>query len=152
MMYNHSYKEKKYGRFYLPERKGGSIWHVNQLLRSDDSMEAADMRLARNWQKNLDWKDKKTLRGWVAKVQRGESLEDGEVRQRTSTRGKSRTKFSSLEEKLAYLEAERDYLKNCIAPGSGTNGERTKKLLLQDNWWATGTPSAISFAIPFRFV
>ena len=56
-----------------------------------------------------------------------------EVRQRTSTRGKSRTKFSSLEEKLAYLEAERDYLKNCIAPGSGTNGERTKKLLLQDN-------------------
>jgi len=25
MMYNHSYKEKKYGRFYLPERKGGSI-------------------------------------------------------------------------------------------------------------------------------
>ena len=27
--------------------------------------------------KELGLKDKKTLRGWVAKVQRGESLEDG---------------------------------------------------------------------------
>lgn len=59
----------------------------------------------------LGLKDKKTLRSWVAKVMRGESLEDGRGKSQTSHRGRPRTKFASLEEKLAYVEAERDYLK-----------------------------------------
>ena len=59
----------------------------------------------------LGLKDKKTLRSWVAKVQRGESLEDGRGKTRSSYNGRPRTNFASLEEKLAYVEAERDYLK-----------------------------------------
>ena len=51
------------------------------------------------------------LRDWVAKAQRGESLEDGRGKHRNSRKGRSRTRFDSLEEKLAYVEAERDYLK-----------------------------------------
>jgi transposase-like protein len=59
----------------------------------------------------LGIKDKKSLRAWVAKVKRGDSLEDGRGRHEGSRRGRPRTKFDSLEEKLAYVEAERDYLK-----------------------------------------
>jgi transposase-like protein len=56
-------------------------------------------------------KDKKSLRSWVAKVERGESLEEGRGKATHSRPGRPRTKFDSLEEKLAYVEAERDYLK-----------------------------------------
>lgn len=56
-------------------------------------------------------KDKKTLREWVAKFQRGESLEDGRGKTPGSRRGRPRTEFASIEEELAYVKAERDYLK-----------------------------------------
>jgi transposase-like protein len=56
-------------------------------------------------------KDKKTLRSWVAKMNRGESLEDRRGKRTGPRRGRPRIKFDSLEEKLAYVEAERDYLK-----------------------------------------
>jgi len=56
-------------------------------------------------------KDKKTLRSWVAKVKRAESLEDRRGKSESLRKGRPRTKFDSLEEKLAYVEAERDYLK-----------------------------------------
>ena len=59
----------------------------------------------------LGIKDKKSLRTWVAKVKRGDSLEDGRGKHECFRRGRPRTKFDSLEEKLAYVEAERDYLK-----------------------------------------
>ncbi len=59
----------------------------------------------------LGLKDKKTLRRWVMKVQRGESLEDGRGKATGPYQGRPRTKFESLEEKLAHVEAERDYLK-----------------------------------------
>ena len=59
----------------------------------------------------LGIKDKKTLRQWVAKAQNGESLEDGRGKSASPRKGRPRTKFETLEEKLAYVEAERDYLK-----------------------------------------
>lgn len=59
----------------------------------------------------LGIKDKRQLRNWVAKVQRGESLEDKRGKSDSPHKGRPRTKFESLEEKLAYVEAERDYLK-----------------------------------------
>lgn len=55
--------------------------------------------------------DKKTLRTWVGKVQRGESLEDGRGKHHAARRGRSKTTFESLEEELSYVKAERDYLK-----------------------------------------
>ena len=52
------------------------------------------------------------LRDWVAKAWRGESLADGRGKSGGSGKGgRPRTTFDSLEEKLAYVEAERDYLK-----------------------------------------
>ena len=45
------------------------------------------------------------------KVQRGESLADGRGKSKGSGQGRPRTKFSSIEEELAYVKAERDYLK-----------------------------------------
>ena len=55
----------------------------------------------------LGIKDKRQLRNWVAIVERGEVLEDS----RGKCAGRGQTHFDSLEEKLAYVEAERDYLK-----------------------------------------
>lgn len=59
----------------------------------------------------LGIKDKRQLRNWVAKVQRGESLEDRRGKSDSPHKGQARTKFESLEAKLAYVEAERDFLK-----------------------------------------
>lgn len=54
----------------------------------------------------LGLKDKRQLRNWVAKFRAGESLEDN----RRGGLGRPRTRFSSIEEELAYVKAERDYL------------------------------------------
>ena len=59
----------------------------------------------------LGLKDKKTLREWVAKFQRGESFEDGRGKATGSRRGGTRNRFASSEEELSYVKAERDYLK-----------------------------------------
>ena len=60
----------------------------------------------------LGIKDKKTLRQWVAKINSGESLEDGRGKSsHAEHRGRPKTKFTSVEEELAYVKAERDYLK-----------------------------------------
>lgn len=61
--------------------------------------------------RQLGLKSKTQLRQWVAKVKRGESLGDGRGKSGNSRKGRPRTQFASLEEKLAYVEAERDYLK-----------------------------------------
>lgn len=61
--------------------------------------------------KRLGLKSKTQLRDWVAKVRRGESLDDERGKSSSPRKGRPRTKFDSLEEKLAYVEAERDYLK-----------------------------------------
>ncbi|MDR1126102.1 MAG: transposase, partial [Deltaproteobacteria bacterium] len=44
----------------------------------------------------LGIKDKKTLRQWVAKVNNGESLEDGRGKSDSPLKGRPRTKFESL--------------------------------------------------------
>jgi len=59
----------------------------------------------------LGIKDKRQLRNWVAKVERGESLEDRRGKHESPHRGRPRTKFASPEEELEYIKAERDYLK-----------------------------------------
>lgn len=59
----------------------------------------------------LGIKDKKTLRQWVAKGKNGESLEEGRGKSANSRSGRPKTNFSSAEEELAYVKAERDYLK-----------------------------------------
>ena len=61
--------------------------------------------------KRLGLKSKTQLRDWVAKFRRGESLEEGRGKKSGSPRGRPRTEFASLEEELAYVKAERDYLK-----------------------------------------
>ena len=55
----------------------------------------------------LGLKDKRQLRNWVAKFRAGESLEDN----RRGGLGRPRTHFFSIEEELAHVKAERDYLK-----------------------------------------
>jgi len=59
----------------------------------------------------LGIKSKKTLQEWVAKVKNGESLEDGRGKSENPRKGRPRTQFSSVEEELEYVKAERDYLK-----------------------------------------
>lgn len=76
----------------------------------------------------LGIKDKKTLRQWVAKVKNGESLEDGRGKSARPRRGRPRTSFETLEEKLAYVEAERDYLKKLYRSRFGHEWGAHKKL------------------------
>ncbi len=59
----------------------------------------------------LGIKGKKSLRSWVAKVARGESLDEGRGRATGSLRGRPRTQFASTEEELAYVKAELEYVK-----------------------------------------
>ncbi len=47
----------------------------------------------------------------MIKAVQGESLEDKRGKSRHPRNGRPRTKFNSLEERLAYVEGERDYLK-----------------------------------------
>jgi len=59
----------------------------------------------------LGIRDKKQLITWVAKVKRGESLEDMRGKHTGKRKGRSQIKFASIEEELTYVKAERDYLK-----------------------------------------
>jgi len=59
----------------------------------------------------LGIKDKKTLQEWVARVKNGESLEDGRGKSKNHRKGRPRSRFASAEEELAFVKAERDYLK-----------------------------------------
>jgi transposase-like protein len=59
----------------------------------------------------LGIRDTKQLRNWVAKTQRGESLDDMRGLHTGTGKKDPRTKFDSIEEELAYVKAERDYLK-----------------------------------------
>jgi transposase-like protein len=75
----------------------------------------------------LGIKDKKTLRQWVAKVKNSESLEDGRGKSASPRKGRPRTKFETIEEKLAYVEAERDYLKKLFRSRFGHEWGAHKK-------------------------
>lgn len=59
----------------------------------------------------LGIKDTKTLRSWVGKYRQGDPLDEGRGKRPGPQRGRPRTEFASLEEELAYVKAERDYLK-----------------------------------------
>ncbi len=59
----------------------------------------------------LGIRDKRQLRNWVAKAQEGKSLDDMRGKHTGTRKGRPRTKFDSIEEELAYVKAERDYLK-----------------------------------------
>ncbi|WP_227779742.1 transposase [Paenibacillus sp. P13VS] len=54
----------------------------------------------------LDIQNKSQVQVWAAKARQGMSLEPA-----TPKRGRFRTKFSSMEEEMAYLRAEIEYLK-----------------------------------------
>lgn len=59
----------------------------------------------------LDLKDSKTLRRWVAQHRRGESLGENRGGNTGAQRGRPRTRFASPEEELAYVKAELEYVK-----------------------------------------
>ena len=77
----------------------------------------------------LGIKDAKTLRSWVNKVKNGESLEEGRGKAKTARRGCLRTKFSSIEEELAYVKSERDFFKALCKAKLGHDWEEEKKKL-----------------------
>ena len=56
--------------------------------------------------KHLDIRNKSQVQSWVMKYRAGETLQPTTTRQ-----GRPKTKFSSMEEEMAYLRAEIEYLK-----------------------------------------
>ena len=81
----------------------------------------------------LGIKDAKTLRSWVSKVRKGESLEEGRGKAKGTRRGRPRTKFSSVEEELAYVKSERDFFKALCKAKLGYDWEEEKKNSLQNS-------------------
>ena len=77
----------------------------------------------------LGIKDAKTLRSWVSKVRKGESLEEGRGKAKGTRRGRPKTKFSSVEEELAYVKSERDFFKALCKAKLGHDWEEEKKKL-----------------------
>ncbi|EFL86819.1 hypothetical protein HMPREF0326_00593 [Desulfovibrio sp. 3_1_syn3] len=65
----------------------------------------------RELSEQLELKSKTQLQKWVAAVRRGDSLEDTRGKNAERRKGRPRTTFSSVEEKLAYVEAELEYVK-----------------------------------------
>ncbi len=56
--------------------------------------------------KQLDIRNKSQVQNWVMKYRAGENLQPTVTRQ-----GRPKTKFSSMEEEMAYLRAEIEYIK-----------------------------------------
>lgn len=77
----------------------------------------------------LGIKDSKTLRTWVSKVRKGESLEEGRGKTKMVRRGRPKTNFSSIEEELAYIKSERDFYKALYKAKFGQDWEEEKKKL-----------------------
>ena len=94
---------------------------VRQYLRGGKSY--------RQLTEELGIKDAKTLRVWVSKVRNGESLEEGRGRTKGSNRGRPKTRFSSIEEELAYVKSERDFFKALCEAKLGHDWEEEKKKL-----------------------
>ena len=65
----------------------------------------------RELSEQLELKSKTQLQKWVAAVRRGASLEDTRGKNTERRKGRPRTTFSSVEEKLTYVEAELEYVK-----------------------------------------
>lgn len=60
----------------------------------------------------LGIKSDTTVKDWVKKHRNGESFEDKRGKSEAAWRkGRPKTKFSSVEEELAYIKAENEYLK-----------------------------------------
>ena len=85
----------------------------------------------------LGIKDARTLRSWVNKVKNGESLEEGRGKAKTARRGRTRTKFSSIEEELAYVKSERDFFKALCKAKLGHDWEEEKKNSLQNSGYSS---------------
>ncbi|WP_446425049.1 transposase [Mailhella sp.] len=76
----------------------------------------------------LGIKDAKTLRSWSSKVGNGKSLEEGRGKAKEARRGRPKTKFSSIEEELAYVKSERDFFKARYKAKLGHDREEETKL------------------------
>lgn len=61
--------------------------------------------------KMLGIADASRVKAWVKKHRKGESFEDMRGKSRSPQKGRRKSVFSSVEEELAYVKAERDYLK-----------------------------------------
>lgn len=61
--------------------------------------------------KLLGVKSHSQIRDWVAKHQSGQTFDDQRGKSTAWRKGRPRIRFSSVEEELAYVKAERDYLK-----------------------------------------
>ncbi len=75
----------------------------------------------------LELKSKTQLQKWVAAVRRGDSLEDTRGKNAERRKGRPRTTFSSVEEKLAYVEAELEYVKKLYCSRFGHEWGAHKK-------------------------
>jgi transposase len=51
------------------------------------------------------------VKEWVKKYRKGETFENVKKQTTAWRKGRPKTKFASIEEELAYVKAERDYLK-----------------------------------------
>ena len=51
------------------------------------------------------------VKRWVKKYREGLTFEDGRGKASRPNKGRPKTRFASIEEELAYVKAERDYLK-----------------------------------------
>lgn len=85
----------------------------------------------------LGIKDAKTLRTWVSKTRNGESLEEGRGKAKGPRTGRPRTRFSSVEEELAYVKAERDFFKALYKAKFGLGWEERKKNSFQNSGYAS---------------
>ncbi len=95
--------------FCMSNRKNNS--YSSEFKKEAVQRYLTDNQSYQSLSEELGIRDKKQLRNWVTKVKRGESLEDMRGKHVGGRKGRSRTKFASLEEELAHVKAERDYLK-----------------------------------------
>lgn len=65
----------------------------------------------RNVAKTIGLKSKTQLINWIRLYEQGRLFEDLRGKTSSTRKGRPKTQFKSVEEELAYVKAERDYLK-----------------------------------------
>ncbi|WP_430203203.1 IS3 family transposase [Paenibacillus illinoisensis] len=76
----------------------------------------------------LDIQNKSQVQVWAAKAKQGMSLEPA-----TPKRGRPRTKFSSMEEEMAYLRAEIEYFKKAVSKSTqGVTSKAARFQIIED--------------------
>jgi transposase len=101
------------GDFAMAKKGSKFVMHSPELKEQAVRLYLEDGVSSRGVAARLGLKSKTQVQEWVKRHQRGETFteSEGKTGKTTWRKGRPKTKFASVEEELAYIKAENEYLK-----------------------------------------